>query len=414
MDTPIWDLDFNYNGQQDVKVSCHVGDFGARAICNMIGDQPLFYIEDSLEEDDLFLEEEIMDFSAVDPFPMDEKFMAKIRRKIESYEKSAQVLSNFNYVSTEEAFDALFKIPSGKTLLKDVLNYGQKSAIFKTYFDFTIVNGIAIEVSNTIKTSTYDRDNAIITLNPSLDVFSGSIALMKSMRMAWNHKQGVFINPLSFQPEEAILINRLIHADMGVCEIGYLWDLKLAGEEDAWAIMMNSADYDLCSAYAMEAMTDFRSIKNGLAARATFEKWFLSGRCKSHDREIIQKIMGGHTDIDIDSTDMSRGVAIDLISTMGQRPGAQNYLAPAVVQIMNDPLYSEVRDRSNANFLWFVTFESRMSELEQELQDTLDDVESTTSEIIPMPNRIGDAKGQVQNTTDGVASIFFLDHFRAG
>ena len=35
---------------------------------------------------------------------------------------------------------------------------------------------------------------------------------------------------------------------------------------------------------------------------------------------------------------------------------------------MTDPIFTDVRDRSNANFLWFIKFERSFKETEQELQ----------------------------------------------
>jgi len=411
MDTPIWDLDFTYKGAQAVKVSCHVGDYGSTAICNMIGDQPLFYIEDSAEEDDFLMIEGDVDASMM--LPADEEFITKMRAKLESYDKTAKALSVSEIQTPEQRFDSVFAKSESKTnSMKSILDYGQKSAVFKSYLDFIIDTKIEIEFATDVQTSSYNRTTSKILLNPLLDQFSACSALIKSMRMAWNHKQGVLVNPLSFQPEEAILVHRILNADMDVTKISFLWDLKLAGDEHAWMNAMTGADYDLCSAYAMEAMTDFRSIKGGLAPRATFEKWFLSARCKNFDREIIQTMMGGHTDMDIDNVDASRVIAMDVIAGLGNRPDGKNYIAPIVAQVMNDALFTEVRDRSNANFLWFVTFERRMNELEQELQDDVSSTESNHNNVLSLPH--DPAKIQHDDNAHGVASIFFLDHFRAG
>jgi hypothetical protein len=38
--------------------------------------------------------------------------------------------------------------------------------------------------------------------------------------------------------------------------------------------------------------------------------------------------------------------------------------------IMNDPVFTDVRDRSNANFLWFIKFERSFMETERELQSS--------------------------------------------
>jgi hypothetical protein len=404
MDNQVWDTDFNYNGPQTVKVSCHVGDFGQRAICNMIGDQPLFYIEDSAEED-FSLEELLM----VDGLSArDEKMLDEMRAKMKAYDKSAQLLSEMKITELDEHFNAFLNDTVAKTTLEDVLSFANQSGTFKSYYDFVIKAGITLSLDNTIETSFYDTKLKTILINPNMDVQNATISTLKAMRLVWLQKQGALINPLAFQPEQAILINRMIAADNEIISIAMMWDMKLAGFEDMWNHAMAGSNYDLCSAYAMEAMTDFRAIKSGLALRATFEKWFISGRCKSEDRKIIQTMMGKHTDIQINHEDTSRTVALDVISAMGRRPHGDNYLSSIAVQIMNDGLFNDVRDRSNANFLWFITFERRMSEMEQELQ--CDDKE-VKQNVISMPNHTTES---TQIDGDHKASVFFLDHFRAG
>lgn len=64
----------------------------------------------------------------------------------------------------------------------------------------------------------------------------------------------------------------------------------------------------------------------------------------------------------------SRSVSIDLISALGEQPYGKNYLAPFARMIIEDPIFTEVRDRSNANFLWFIKFERSFRETEQVLQ----------------------------------------------
>jgi len=407
MDKPVWDLDFTYNGPLGTKVSCHAGDFGVRAFCNIMGDQPLFYIEDSSEEEDILSEDLLMMNLGINNETLD-----KMRAKIQSYDKAAKSLASMKIELREEIFDrVVFKKKTATKSLKAIIDFGLQSGIFKSYFDFIISKNIKIELCNHTQQSFYNRDSGIITVNPLLGEKAACRTLIQSMRMAWNHKNGLLINPLSFQPEEAILVNRLIHADLDVTLISYLWDMKLAGYEDIWNKEMNSANYDLCSAYAMEAMTDFRSIKSGLAARATFEKWFLSGRCKNFDREIIQTMLGCHTDIEISSSDASRVVAIDIVAGLGNRPMGRNYLSAIVTQIMTDTMYSEVRDRSNANFLWFITFERRMNEVEQNLHTQDMSINLGKDNVISMPQKF-DSIQHVENAKNA-ASIFFLDHFRA-
>jgi hypothetical protein len=408
MDKPVWDDDFVYKGIQSVKVSCHPSDHGSRVACNLIGDQPLFYIDDAsdIEDDDFLFQEE------TELFPSDEKFLAKMKTKLAAYEKTAETLSNIDYTAPEDDFDNIvLGAQTGQTSLNDIMAYGGQSGLFKSYADILKQSGVEIAMTTEVEASAYHRESQTIHVNPFLDVKTSSCALMKSMRVAWNHINGALINPLAFQPEEAVLMNRLMAADVDVAVVAFMWDMKLAGDEEIWANAMMSSHYDLCAAYAMEAMTDFRSIKSGLAARATFEKWFLSARCKSFDRQIIQTMMGSHTDVEIGDTDASRMIALDMIIALGARPLGANYLSSIAPGIMSDALYGEVRDRSNANFLWFITFERRMDKMEQELQDDVPKFQKDNVYELPNHSRSSSSEGK----GDGeVASLFFLDHFRAG
>ena len=405
MNTTVWDADFIYKGPMSVKVSCHSGDYGQRAICNAIGDQPLFYLSDA-DEEDLMLD-------YVSDATLDE-----MQAKLNTYDKAIKSLSDVVIEPTESKFDKMVSTPTKQTTLDNVISFGSDSCLFKSYLEFTRSNNIKIELSSSTETSFYHKDKEVIYLNPYLDVFAGSSSLIKAMRNVWNHKQGILINPLTFQPEETVLINRLFAADLDVTKIAYIWDLKLAGNDAVWNDAMSGSDYDLYSAYAVEAMADFRSIKNGLAARAAFEKWFISDRCKNYDREIIQVLLGNHAIHEIDTPITSRMVAMDIASRLGNRPIGKNYLSTIVQSLMTDSLFCEIRDRSNANFLWFVTFERRMAEMEQELQ--VDDLNSkcqsgnTTFEdnIYELPTIHG-SHGENANT-DTVATLFVLDHFRAG
>ncbi len=58
-----------------------------------------------------------------------------------------------------------------------------------------------------------------------------------------------------------------------------------------------------------------------------------------------------------------------LIAALGEMPYGKNYLSAHVETIMGDPIFTDVRDRSNANFLWFIKFEKSFRETEQELQN---------------------------------------------
>ena len=146
------------------------------------------------------------------------------------------------------------------------------------------------------------------------------------------------------------------------------WELQLSGIKDAWERVENSSLSDLGRTFAREAYVDFRTLNNGDAASAVFETWFLSDRCRAADKEIIQKMLADYQGLVFEADQIGKSVGMDLISALGSVPFGKNYLAPYAQMIMNDPIFTDVRDRSNANFLWFIKFEKSFRESEQELQ----------------------------------------------
>ena len=71
---------------------------------------------------------------------------------------------------------------------------------------------------------------------------------------------GTLIDPLTFHPDQAILVNRAQIADLTAGMVRVAWELQLAGEKDMWTRLENSPLQDLARAFAREAYIDFRTI----------------------------------------------------------------------------------------------------------------------------------------------------------
>ena len=110
------------------------------------------------------------------------------------------------------------------------------------------------------------------------------------------------------------------------------------------------------------------------------ESWFLSERCRKHDRTLIQRMLAGQAPEGFSNAqDLSRQALIEAIYALGKNPYGNNYLAPHIQLLIEDPIFSEVRDRSNANFLWFVKFESSFAQAEKEAEQELQSERSAES-----------------------------------
>ena len=224
--------------------------------------------------------------------------------------------------------------------------------------------------STEIETVSYDKKAGKILIRPDINVEDQILLTVQELRRHWQHRQGALVHPLTFHPDQAVLINRAQLADLSAAVIRCAWELKLQGESDIWARIENSSFSDLGRALAREALSDFRTLNNGQASAVVFETWFLSERCRVQDKKLIQAMLADYRGYVFDSSEASKMVSIDLICALGEQPFGKNYLAPYAQMIMNDPVFTDIRDRSNANFLWFIKFERSFNETEQELQSS--------------------------------------------
>ncbi|MCB1783521.1 MAG: hypothetical protein KDI13_05945 [Alphaproteobacteria bacterium] len=343
-------------------------------LCSIIGDQPLFYMDfedDILDEDDGFfdgselglldyeiqtLKEEIAGFESYSPLVSQGGLMERVEEFSE----------NIDYVTGAKDFGDK---PASLKEIQDVL---VQSRLASAYLDFAREHKINIVISKQVEKAFYDRRSGTISLNPDLSRTEQVLLMVRELRRHWQHRNGVLINPLMFQPENAILVNRSQEADLTISMVRVAWELQLAGIHEVWERLENSPMGDLARAFAREAFMDFRTINNGVASAAVFEAWFLSERCRQQDKKIIQAMLADYKGYVFDNPGASESVTAELISGLGSMPYGKNYLAVHAVTIMSDPIFTEVRDRSNANFLWFIKFERSFKETERALQTDTD------------------------------------------
>ncbi|MFA5593005.1 MAG: DUF6782 family putative metallopeptidase [Micavibrio sp.] len=342
-------------------------------ICTIVADQPYFYMEEeNIIEDDVFACEE---FAAL------EKDIADMKRKMAAYEnmsrgmerdpKARLTLFADNAASiapqreNETAADAVTK----NAAVKDaIIEIASGSRMVKTLLGFAADNGIEITQSRQVFSAYYDKKAGKILIHPELEEAKAVLLLARELRRHWQHKNGALIHPMTFHPDQAILVNRAQAADLTASMIRCAWELQLAGYRAAWEAMELSNDADLARSFAREALVDFRSIADGKAMAAVFEGWFMSERRRYHDKKLIQAMLADHAGYVFSCADTSRHVTLDLMAALGEQPYGKNYLAPYAAMIVEDPLFTEVCDRSNANFLWFIKFERSFRETEQALQ----------------------------------------------
>ena len=361
--------------------------------CTIIGEQPLFYMD---YEGDVF-EDEMGLFEDAD-FAILESELRDLKREIDSFDKFSNAFSEDNqeaigkFLEDKETMCA----PATNTDadIQTLIDTLSESRLANAYMACAKEYDVEIAYNAHIENGTYDRKNGKILINPTLNEADQVLMATQELRRHYQHRQGALIHPLMFHPDNAILVNRAQICDLIVSMIRVAWELQLSGNKDVWTRIENSSMADLGRAFAREAYLDFRTINNGEASAAVFEAWFLSERCRSQDKILIQQMLSDYQGYVFDLEEATQNITPTLIAALGEMPFGKNYLAEHAVTIMNDPIFSDIRDRSNANFLWFIKFERSFRETEHDLQ---------IDSHLPSGTRSGDFKEETQDGNYGFA-----------
>ncbi|MGB4107515.1 MAG: DUF6782 family putative metallopeptidase [Alphaproteobacteria bacterium] len=336
--------------------------------CTIIGSQPLFYMDFETNVDD---EETLFDDAELRVL---EKEIASLKKEIDVFERFSG-----NFVRDDGRTRALLAADrdavTKRTESKNEITISEieaalgKSRMAAAYIDFAKTNNVSMAHSAQIEDAFYDRQRGTILIHPRFDLADQLLLAARELRRHWQHRHGALIHPLMFHPDSAVLVNRAQVADLTVSMIRVGWELQLSGIKEAWERLENSPMGDLCRAFAYEAFLDFRTLNNGQAAAAVFECWFMSERCRIEDKNLIRQMLADNQGYVFDEEQSGKILTPALISALGSMPYGKNYLSGHAQTIISDPVFNEVRDRSNANFLWFIKFERSFRETERELHN---------------------------------------------
>lgn len=420
---------FTYKGPLAARMACHMGNFTPVAICNILGDQPLFYIDYVDQEEADFIDPSLADNGI--PADYFAENIDDLRRRMARLESASQHIDGYARENIESAFEAAIEgLKAQKTLALEALHEGiSKSNLASGLYTAAAAKGVTIRLCPQIDTAIYDRDQKCVLVNPRLPVAMATLVASKALRQAWQHISGTAIHPLHFSPEEAVLLNRIQQADLAVSGIRTAWEMNLSGDKSAWARILTLSSYDLATGFAREAIADFRALNNGHASHAAFERWFFSGRCKDVDRKLIQTMLADHHGLIFENVQVSKMVTNDIIAKTGELPHGKNYLSNLIEVVLSDPLFTEVRDRSNANFLWFIKFERSFRASEDGLEHNLQDMpqipagassSAPTQETAHEPASVIAFTGKNYRKTKAegrkhqggdMATVYYIDHF---
>lgn len=330
--------------------------------CNWISDQPLFFSDCDVTE-----EEEVLD----DPiFKALEKDILSLRQKTDAYDRLSAEFAEPSEAKAEKfKLDADFMTAPYKAApAADIASLLQNSRFASMLLSFAELHGVEIKESQQVLDASYDRESRLILIRSDLEEGTKILLAARELRRVWQHRNGAGLHPLMLHPDHAVVVNRAQIADQSIAMIRTAWELQLANEKDAWTRVENSTMADLGRAFAREAVSDFRSINNGKAALTCFEAWFLSERCRKSDRTLIQQMLADYQGyVFAENAEASRSITFDLLNALGKMPFGENYLRSSAQMILNDTIFTEVRDRSNANFLWFIKFERSFKDAEEEI-----------------------------------------------
>ncbi len=371
--------------QQASRVSYTINNYQP-VISTIIGTDPLFYMdysEDNLDEGEEFL----FDSAELGILENELSTLSKQIKKLDnlsadfihSPDKNAAIFAEASLSITNSTVKQTITVEDIRTTL-------EKSRLAKAYLDHADKFGSNIILTGQVQNALYDRESGNILINSNLCEADQILLTVRELRRHYQHRAGALLNPLNFHPDSAIIINRSQQADLITAVIRTAWELQLSGVKDVWERVENSSFADLGRAFVREAHMDFRTINNGLASTAVFEAWFLSERCRATDKALIQQMLADQSGCVFDVENAQTAVTPSVIAALGEQPFGKNYLSIHTETILNDPIFTEVRDRSNANFLWFIKFERTFRETERDLQS---DFSSAADSSVSMSHNQG-------------------------
>ena len=345
--------------------------------CTLVSDQPFFYMDEQCDfDDDAILSEDLFEeFKSLnEEICLSE--MASIQKKIASYDNCSSQFSKQEdqrcneFIQNSESINTATPIDFDDTILEEIKFVLSQSRMAQQLLSFAKQNNLEILLSKQIDHVLYDKKANKIFIRPDLTLEDQALLLVQELRRHWQDKNGAMKDPLSLHPDYAIVVHRAQKADLVCHVIRCAWEMKLQGNQKIWARIEQSSLSDLGRAFARESLNDFRTLNNGKALSAVFEAWFLSERCRQEDQDLIQAMLAEHRYYVYGDEVSSYNVASNIICKLGTQPFGKNYLASYAQMILDDALFTDVRDRSNANFLWFIKFERTFQEAEQELQSS--------------------------------------------
>lgn len=216
-------------------------------------------------------------------------------------------------------------------------------------------------------------DNKIL-INPTLTLAEASYLTLQALRRLYLSPQKAegahsVLYPLCYEPEDAVLLNRILEADCRAAAIWAAWEMKISGINSVWTHIIFTNERDMARAFEQKAKEDFRNITTGKAMRTAFDTFFGGALMTRYDQRLIQEMLVDEKGLVFSGKYPSMIVTPTLIDFIGELPNQKNYMIGTGDRPLSDSHYAAVKDRSSANFLWFVKFERSFQETEREFAE---------------------------------------------
>lgn len=356
--------------QEQCSFAMHYGGRSLPA-CTHISTEPLFYDQYSGVDDE---EDDIFNLALI----------AQLEEDIENTRRAlAATEAHLNAVSVPgvDVVDAFIQegraITSGASLqaaentvsVAEVVEFLAKSKSWtcREMIGKAREKGVVFEETNQITLTEVNLETNQVLVRESLVEEDKTLAVLLALRRMLYPRR----NPLDFHPDVAVLANRAQVCDDAVFLIKCAWELSQAGNSRPLARIYNTFAHDLVKAFAREVVMDPSTLHSGKASLAAFEMWFLSERCRGVDRKLVQKMLSDYAGYYFnEDAEISRQELKTMLNFTGKMPVGRNYLEDYADLMIRDPVFSDVRDRANSNFIWFIKFERGFATEESlELED---------------------------------------------
>lgn len=211
------------------------------------------------------------------------------------------------------------------------------------------------------KHTSFDKSTNTIFVHPLSTFADAILGVVADLRRAY---RGCWLDKLPcLDYDSVILVSRMDEADIFAHQARFTQEWFLKNREQL---------RDSCGSGG-----DFRDLSNGAYLGGALETWFIteSAQLKEFDKKVVSGFLAGNYVLPpIDTPASTTYVCQSILDLTTVPPGRYgigdcSYIGRWVspLKLLQDPAFTEIRDRSTSNFWWFIRFERSMAAAEKQL-----------------------------------------------